>query len=93
MAGALAGYRTALALWRDLGCAWDEALCVIDMATVLDPSLPEVRAAAEAAREILVRLGAVPFVERLDAAMSRSGAAAGGPRLPSPADGAPIRAT
>jgi len=57
--------------WRDLGLAWDEALCAIDMATLLDPTDPEVRAAGEAAREILVRLEAAPFIERLDAALAR----------------------
>jgi hypothetical protein len=53
------------------------------MATILDPTDPEVRAAAEAARETLVRLEAAPFVARLDAAMARSGgpAAAGRPAL------------
>ena len=40
------------------------------MAILLDPADPEVRAAAEAAREILVRLGAAPFIERLDAALA-----------------------
>ena len=42
------------------------------MATLLDPSEPEVRAAADTAREILVRLEARPFIARLDAAMSRA---------------------
>jgi class 3 adenylate cyclase/tetratricopeptide (TPR) repeat protein len=71
-ADALALYREALRAWRALGLAWDEALCGIDMATLLDPSDPEVRAAAEAAREILVRLEAVPFIARLDKALARS---------------------
>jgi len=70
-ADALRLYRDALRAWRDLGLAWDEALCGLDMALLLDPAEPEVRAAADAAREILVRLGAVPFIERLDAAMAR----------------------
>jgi tetratricopeptide (TPR) repeat protein len=65
-------YRDALRRWRSAGLAWDEALCAIDMATVLDPSDPEVRAAAEAAREILVRLEAAPFIGRLDAALTPS---------------------
>jgi tetratricopeptide (TPR) repeat protein len=69
---AMALYREALRAWRDLGVPWDEALCAIDMATLLDPSEPEVRAAAEAAREILVRLEARPFIARLDAATSRA---------------------
>jgi class 3 adenylate cyclase/tetratricopeptide (TPR) repeat protein len=66
---ALATYREAMGAWRTLGLAWDEALCGIDMATLLDPVDPEVRVAAEAAREILVRLGATPFLERLETAV------------------------
>jgi hypothetical protein len=42
------------------------------MATLLDPDGPGVRAAAAAARDILVRLGARPFIARLDAALARS---------------------
>jgi tetratricopeptide (TPR) repeat protein len=75
---ALALYREGLAAWRELGAAWDEALCTIDMATLLDPSEPDVQAAAEAGRAILTRLGAKPFLERLESAMARrptSGAA------------------
>ncbi len=70
-ADALTLYREALRAWRDLGLAWDEALCGLDMATLLNPTEPEVRAAAQAAREILVRLEAAPFLARLDAAMER----------------------
>ncbi len=68
---ALASYRTALHRWRDLGLAWDEALAGLDMAILLDPSEPEVRAAADAARETFVRLEASPFIERLDLAMAK----------------------
>jgi tetratricopeptide (TPR) repeat protein len=70
---ALGLYRDALTSWRELGMAWDEALTGIDMVSVLDPSNPEVRAAAQSTREILVRLRAQPFIERLDAALARSG--------------------
>ena len=70
-ADALALYREALQAWRDLALAWDEALCAIDMATLLDPAEPEVRAAADSAREILTRLGAKPFLERLEEAIQR----------------------
>ena len=77
-AEALGLYRDILRGLRDLGLPWDEALTAIDMATVLDPSEAEVQAAGEAAREILVRLGARPFVERLDAALARPGAPPGG---------------
>ncbi len=63
-------YRSGLRLWRDLGTVWDEALCAIEMTTLLGPGEPEVRAAAERAREILVRLRARPFLERLEATMA-----------------------
>ncbi len=69
---ALAGYRDALAGWRDLRLVWDEALTGIDMVSVLDPTDPDVRAVAESTRAILGRLGAKPYLERLDAALARS---------------------
>jgi class 3 adenylate cyclase/tetratricopeptide (TPR) repeat protein/ribosomal protein L40E len=69
---ALSLYRESMRLWRDLGLAWDEALCSVSMATLLDPSEPEVRAAVETGREVLVRLKARPFLELLDAAASRT---------------------
>ena len=65
-------YRTALRSWRDLGLPFDEALTAIDMATLLDPAEPEVQVAAESAREILTRLRAQPFLDRLEAAINRS---------------------
>ena len=73
---AMARYRAAMAAWRDLGLAWDEALCGLDMALLLDPAEPEVRAAADSAREILTRLGAKPFVERLEEAIRQPSSAA-----------------
>ena len=69
-ADALASYREALRAWQGLGLVWDEALCAIDMVTVLDPGEPEVRAAADGAGAILTRLGAKPMLARLDAALS-----------------------
>jgi class 3 adenylate cyclase/tetratricopeptide (TPR) repeat protein len=71
-AEALAGFRAALDGWRDLGAVWRLALTAITMATLLDPEEPEVRAAADEAREILTRLGAKPFLERLDATVATS---------------------
>ena len=41
------------------------------MVTVLGPAEPEVRAAAESARQTLSRLGAKPILERLEAAMTQ----------------------
>ena len=70
-ADALGQYADALRRFRDLGVVLDEALTAIEMATLLDPTLPEVRAAADAARGILTRLRARPFLDRLEAAMAR----------------------
>jgi hypothetical protein len=69
---AMALYRDALAAWRDLGLPWDEALCAIDLVTFLGTSSPEIHAAAESAREILIGLRAKPYLDRLDAAVARS---------------------
>ncbi|MEA2630764.1 MAG: hypothetical protein QOE66_983, partial [Chloroflexota bacterium] len=76
---AIAGYRRALHAWRELGLPWDEALCAIDMANLLDPADPEVASAAEAARAILVRLEATPFLEQLNAALASRPAATASP--------------
>ena len=73
-ADAFALYRDALHGWSELGIVWDGVLTAIDMATVLDPSEPEVHEAAMAARETLVRLGARPFLERLDARLAEADA-------------------
>ena len=70
---ALAGYRDALRRWRDLGLPWDEALAGIDMALLLDPTDPDVAAAVASSRAILERLGARPFLERLDRAQQPGG--------------------
>jgi hypothetical protein len=69
-AEALAGYREALRAYRQLGLAFDEALAGIDMATVLptpERDAADVVAALQAARETLTRLGAAPFLARLEA--------------------------
>jgi tetratricopeptide (TPR) repeat protein len=71
-ADALALYRDANRRFRDFGLALDEGLTALEMATLLDPAEPEVRAAIDAGRAILVRLGAQPLVEQLDAAAARS---------------------
>jgi len=68
---ALALYREAREGWRDLPVPWEEALIGIDMATLLDPHEPEVQAAAARSREILTRLRARPFMDRLEAALAR----------------------
>ena len=73
---AAVGYRQALAAWRDLGLPWDMALTIIDMAELLGPEHPDVRAVAPEAQAILEGLGARPFLARLEAALARPAASA-----------------
>ncbi len=73
---AMAGFRAALKEQRDLGLEWYEALCTLDIASLLDPDDPEVRAEVERTRRILIRLRAIPFLTRLD------GFPAASPRAP-----------
>jgi hypothetical protein len=70
-AEALREFRDVLAGYRELGLPWRLALGALVMASTLDPDEPDVRAAAEEAREIFGRLGAAPFVEHLESLMSR----------------------
>jgi hypothetical protein len=76
-------YREALRGWRQLGLAFDEAVAGVELATLLAPSereMAEAPAAIAAARETLERLGARPFLARLDAAVAApvgQGSAAG----------------
>ena len=74
-AEAATAYREALKGWRQAGLAFDEALAVTDMATLLPPNeraSAEVQEAIAWARETLERLGAKPILERL--AVVREGA-------------------
>ncbi len=75
-AEALALYRDALRRWRDVHGPWDEALTGLDMATLLNPAEPEVTAAIASSRAIFERLGAKPYLDKLDAAASRGPAPA-----------------
>ena len=52
----MAGYREVLRGWKQLGCAFDEALAAIDMATLLEPTereMPEAAAFIQDARQAL----------------------------------------
>jgi tetratricopeptide (TPR) repeat protein len=69
-AEALPLYREALRTWRDVGAVWDEAQTGIEMAILLDASEPDVSAAIASTRDILERLRAKPYLERLDQAAS-----------------------
>jgi hypothetical protein len=84
---AAAGYRDALRGWQGLGLAFDHALAVVDMAILLAPTeseMPDAPALVGAARETLRRLGARPFLDRLDASPSRDGRQLKDPRPLSP---------
>jgi class 3 adenylate cyclase/tetratricopeptide (TPR) repeat protein len=72
-AEALAGYRDVLARWEGLGLVLDKAMTAIDMATLIGPGEGDVTAAVADARAFLERVGATPFLERLDAAMAATG--------------------
>jgi hypothetical protein len=52
------------------GIVVEVALLAIDVATTLGPADPDVQAVAAQARQILGRLGAGPFLARLDAALA-----------------------
>ena len=67
---AIAGYRAAVAGWRELGLPWDEALTEVVAARVLGTGDPEIAAIADAARDILSSLGAVRMLAILDAAIA-----------------------
>ena len=56
----------------------DEALTGLEMATLLEPSEPEVRAAGDRAREIFVELEATSLLAQLEAALARPSASADG---------------
>ena len=75
---ALAGYRAAIAGWRDLGLPWDEALTSIEFVRFLGPDEPEASAAADAARAILERLEASRILDILDASIELGRARGGG---------------
>jgi class 3 adenylate cyclase/tetratricopeptide (TPR) repeat protein len=67
---ALAGYRDALRGWAALGVASEEAATGLDMAMLLDPAIPDVRAAADRARAVFGGMRATRLLERLDAALA-----------------------
>ena len=70
-AESVAGYREALRGWKQLGCAFDEALAALDMAILLKPTerdMPEAAGLIEEARQALLRMNAKPLIVRLESA-------------------------
>ena len=65
-AEAIAGYRTALTGWRDLGLPWDESVTALMFVTLIGADDPDAHAAGLAAQVILRRLGAVRVLAMLD---------------------------
>jgi class 3 adenylate cyclase/tetratricopeptide (TPR) repeat protein len=63
-------YRESLGLWRDTGSLFSLALCQLDIVITgaLDPA--ERRAAADEARGFFEKVGARPFLARLEAALA-----------------------
>jgi class 3 adenylate cyclase/tetratricopeptide (TPR) repeat protein len=69
-AEALAMYRDVLQRWAGLGLTVEAAMTGLDMATLIGPDEPDVTRAADESRAFFTRVGAKPFLERLDAAMT-----------------------
>jgi hypothetical protein len=70
--GSIGLFQAALGELKAIDIPFEEALAAIVMVSVLDSGQPEVRAAAERAREILVGLRARPFLDQLEAALARA---------------------
>jgi tetratricopeptide (TPR) repeat protein len=68
-AEALAGFVDATRRWRELGLEFEAAICALSLVTTLGPAGLEAQAASSEAAAVFERLGAVPFQERLTAAM------------------------
>jgi len=66
---ALAGYRDARVRYRDLRLSFKLASVDLDMVILLGVDDPETRAAADEARTVFERVGARPYLDRLEAAV------------------------
>ena len=87
-AGAMVGYRTAMAGFHDLGLRWDEALLGLEVAFVLGMDDLERSGWAEQSRETMVSLGALPYLALLERALARRSVAETRTER-EPAEGAP----
>ena len=70
--GAAREYAAVLPELAEMGLAYKQAHVVLDMALVLGPDDPVVKASVDDARAILERLGARPFSARLDELMGET---------------------
>jgi class 3 adenylate cyclase/tetratricopeptide (TPR) repeat protein len=71
---AIHAYRDAIRRWLADGQEFVAALVALDFAVTLGSAEPAVREVVEGARAVFARVGAVPYVARLDAAMATPGA-------------------
>jgi class 3 adenylate cyclase/tetratricopeptide (TPR) repeat protein len=71
LADALRDARPVLDEYERLGLVWRRALSVLMLVMTVAPHEPELRAAAETARETFQRVKAKPFLELLDARLAR----------------------
>jgi hypothetical protein len=79
-AEALTGFLDALRAYAQLNLPFEEAACAVDLAVLLPGAVRESAAAAaaiEAARDTLTKLGAAPWLARLDAARAATSGASG----------------
>jgi class 3 adenylate cyclase/predicted ATPase len=73
---AISGFRRALTSFRELGTDFELARVALDMVHLLGPDEPDAASAAAEARAIFERLGAQPYLDRLDAALAAAPAPA-----------------
>jgi hypothetical protein len=86
---AIAGFRAAMAAWREGGVLWDEAWTAWCALAVLGADHPEVATMGREARGILVKLGAKAVIAHFDALLGDSaGADDGGVGTPDAAPAA-----
>ena len=71
-ADAIQGFLDGLRRLGALGYEFEVAHVALDFVLLVGPDIPEARAAGEQARVIFERVGAKPYLERLDAAMARA---------------------
>jgi class 3 adenylate cyclase/tetratricopeptide (TPR) repeat protein len=82
---AATGFMEARRLWLEITLAFEAAVCSLSMVTLLGVREPELRAAADEARVTFERLGARPFSDLLERAVS-SPPATGARGTPSSSD-------
>ena len=69
---AIAGYQDALARYRAVNQDFDLACTALDFALLVGPQESSALAAADEARAIFARVGARPYLERLNTALSKA---------------------